>query len=129
MGIDIPNATTTRDLGNPRWWAKTLKQSKTEVTDGTITDASFSDRGGNSVIGRAGGTAGKPADIGLAPNQFLGNRAGTLVGTTIADSDLPSTITRDAELAAAISAHDADSTAHAVLSSTAQFVLAGELFT
>jgi hypothetical protein len=105
MGLKLPAATTPKDLQSPSFMGKVLDQAKTTVTNETITDDSFAPRTGNTVIGRATNSAGKPADIGLAPNQFLANRSGTIVGTTIADTDIPATIARDTEITAAIATH------------------------
>lgn len=67
-----------------------------------------------SVIGRAANTSGDPADIALADNQFLVRRAGVVQGAIIADADIPASIARDAEVAAAITAHEGAADPHPV---------------
>jgi len=74
------------------------------VTDRAITDSKLRDSQPTSVIGRAGATLGAPADIVAATDQFLVRRGSALGFGFIADTDLPSTITRDSELVTAITA-------------------------
>jgi hypothetical protein len=67
----------------------------------------------NSVFGRAASTPGVKADIVAGSDgTFLKRTAGTLSFTTILDSDIPSSIARDAEVAEAITAHEGASNPH-----------------
>lgn len=75
------------------------------VADKAITNAKLRDSAPASVIGRFQSTPGQPADIAAsADNTFLARRSGGLSYTTLADTDIPDTIARDAEVTAAIAA-------------------------
>lgn len=74
------------------------------VQDKAITDAKLRDSAPASVIGRVASTPGMPADIvAVVDNTFLARRSGTLAFGTLADSDIPSTLARDTDVATAIS--------------------------
>lgn len=87
-----------------------------------ITNAKLRDSNALTVIGRSTNTNGAPADIALDANgKFLVRRSNQLVGDTIADADIPSTIARDTEVTAAANAAQAaaEATAAAALSAHA----------
>lgn len=79
------------------------------VADGSITNDKFRDSLPNSIIGRAAGSDGAPADIqATVGGQLLIFRSGALGFDVLEDSDIPSTITRDTEVTAAITALQAE---------------------
>ncbi len=86
---------------------RVLRETDVSPDDGTVTNDSFADRVGVSVIGRSASTSGKPSDIPWANGQFLVNRSGTLGGGTILDTDIPASIARDTEVSAAQAAAEA----------------------
>lgn len=67
-----------------------------------------------SVIGRAANTSGDPADIAVVEGQFVVRRGNVLQSGLILDTDIPSTLARDTEVAAAITAHEAAADPHPV---------------
>jgi len=82
--------------------------STDELDDEAVTDAKLRQSQGTSVIGRSSNTAGAPSDIqATLDGQFFRRSGGTLGFFSLADSDIPSTITRDSELTSAIAAHEA----------------------
>jgi hypothetical protein len=83
------------------------------LADKSVTNEKLRDSSAQSVIGRSVGTDGPPADIALnADGKFLVRRAGQVTADFVVDADIPSTITRDTELTAAIAAHVAASDPH-----------------
>ena len=83
-------------------WARYFTSLVITPDPGTITDDTFANRTPNSVIGRAAGTAGPPADIAAsADRQLLVRRASTLQFAGLEPADLPSGTATDAEVAAA----------------------------
>ncbi len=104
-------------------WSRFFQSQVVTPDPGTITNETFGERTGNSVVGRAGSTVGTPADITLEPGEFLVNRSGTVTGATLTDADIPAGIARDTEVAAgdtavgnaaaaALSAHEAAADPH-----------------
>jgi hypothetical protein len=100
---------------NVREWAKYLTEvpvvpdeestGEDQLQDDSVTNAKLRNSAGNSVIGRTSGTAGDPADIVASNNgEYLRRSGGVLGFGGIADTDLPSTIARDTEVTAAVSA-------------------------
>lgn len=84
-------------------WSRYLEGADVTPTDASITDDTFGNRVGTSVIGRAAADAGKPADIqASADGLLLVRRAGALRFDGLADTDIPSGIARDTDVAAAI---------------------------
>lgn len=83
-------------------WAKFFESLVVTPSAGTITDDTFASRAALSVIGRPQGTDGPPSDIEAdADGHFLVRRSVALTFDGITDADIPSGITRDAEMAAA----------------------------
>lgn len=78
-----------------------------QLKNGAVSNTKLRDSAANSVIGRASDSTGPPADILLTEGQFLVRRGAVLSGGTIEDTDLPSSIARDTEITAAITAHEA----------------------
>src|SRR6266581_5579427 len=73
------------------------------VADKAITNAKLRDSAPASVVGRLQNTPGQPADVvASADDTFLARRSGVLTFTGLADTDIPGTIARDAEVTAAI---------------------------
>lgn len=92
-------------------WARFFRDVTNQ--DGTVTDSQLRDSVGLSVIGRSVSTTGSPADITASANdQFLRRRSDVVGFGSILDSDIPSTIARDTEVTAAITAHEALSDPH-----------------
>lgn len=88
-----------------REWANFFKAAVVAPSPDSVTDATFGNRAANSVIGRAGNTTGKPADIvAAADGRFLVRRSSALSFDSLTDTDIPSGIARDTEVAAAIAA-------------------------
>lgn len=84
-------------------WAKFFRQVNNE--NGSVTDAQLRDSAAVSVIGRSANSAGVPADIAAASNDhFLVRRANVLGFGGLVDADIPSTLARDTEVTAAITA-------------------------
>jgi hypothetical protein len=95
------------------------------TADKAITDAKLRDSNALSVIGRSTNTNGTPADIALdAAGKFLVRRANQIVGDTIQDADIPSSIARDTEVAAAITAHEAAGDPHPGYTTAAELAAA-----
>jgi hypothetical protein len=87
--------------------------STAEIEDEAVTDAKLRLSQATSVIGRSINSAGVPSDIqATLDGQFLHRSAGILGFASLADSDIPSTITRDSELTSAIAAHEAAADPH-----------------
>lgn len=108
----IPPAAVPTDIRDWTRWAQEAIEElvSDDLADGSITDAKLRSSAANSVIGRAGSTTGTPTDIAIATaGHFLVNRAGTLQGDAILDSDIPASISRDSEVTAAIGALNLDS--------------------
>lgn len=82
-------------------WARFLVSAEVEPSEGTITNETFANRTANSIVGRPQSTAGSPSDIAIPTNKFLTNRSGTVQADTLIDSDIPSGVARDTEVAAA----------------------------
>lgn len=102
-------------------WGRFFKEVEISTDPGTVTDESFANRSGLSVIGRSASTTGKPADINASANgQFLGRRSDVVGFFGINDGDLPSSIARDSEVtsgdAAVTSAFQAADAAHVAAS-------------
>lgn len=89
-----------------------LKELTTTPENGTVTPDSFADFPETSVLARLDDSPGAPAYLTLEEDQFLVNRAGVLTGDGLVDADIPSTIARDSEVVAAISAHEAAADPH-----------------
>lgn len=82
-----------------------LAVTSPKLGDGAVTNDKLRDSAALSVIGRAGGTAGEPADIAAGSDGlYLRRSGGALAFGTIADGDIPATIARDTEVSAAITA-------------------------
>lgn len=83
-------------------WSKWASSLVVKPDPNTITNETFANRAPNSIIGRSAGTAGVPGDIvAAADGQFLLRRLGAVTFDGIQDSDIPSGIARDSEVAAA----------------------------
>ncbi len=117
------------------WWDRYFRgvevtpdnQSVTteKIVDDAVTNEKLRNSAAYSVMGRAGNSAGNPADISAsADRQVLVRRASGLAFEAIQDADLPSTIARDTEVAAAIAAHQADSDPHPVYTTAAELAAA-----
>lgn len=95
-------------------WARYLKSLLVSPDNGTITDDTFANRAANSVIGRASGTAGPPADIAAGGDgRVLIRRSGTLQFDGLTTGDLPSSLATDSEVSSAASAAQAGAEATA----------------
>jgi hypothetical protein len=74
-----------------------------QLENDSVTNTKLRNSAGTSVIGRASGTTGDPADIVASSNgEYLRRSGGVLGFGGIADADLPATIARDAEVTAAL---------------------------
>lgn len=92
------------------------------VIDKAVTDAKLRDSNALTVLGRPTNSNGSPSDIALTANgQFLMRRSNQLVGDTLLDADIPSTIARDSEVTTAANAAQAaaEATAAAALAAHA----------
>lgn len=78
-----------------------------ELKNGAVLNEKLRDSAGNSVIGRSGAVGGDPADIALPEGTFLGTRGSITGAYSLLDADIPGSIARDSEVAAAVSAHEA----------------------
>lgn len=75
------------------------------IADTAVTNAKLRHSNALTVIGRPIATDGAPSDITLdTDGKFLVRRSSQIVGDTIQDADLPGSIARDTEVAAAASA-------------------------
>ncbi len=107
-----------------REWQTFFNESRVTPDDGTITDETFGNRSARSVIGRPEATDGKPSDIVAgADGHVLTRRSGVVQFDGLTDSDIPSGIARDTEVAAgdaavtaganaALASHVADADPH-----------------
>jgi hypothetical protein len=87
--------------------------STDELADDAVTDPKLRESQACSVIGRSANSAGQPTDIqATVDGQYLRRSGGTLAFGAISDSDIPSTIARDTEVSAAITAHEGASDPH-----------------
>lgn len=105
-----------RDIpGDVREWNRFFRQVRVApsegtvvtdtIVDGSVTDAKLRDSAPTSVIGRAAGTTGSPADIAAGgDDEFLVSRGGALIFGTLVETDIPPEIARDTEIAAAVAA-------------------------
>jgi hypothetical protein len=76
-----------------------------QIADNAVTNTKLRDSAATSVIGRASGSTGDPADIVAANNgEYLRRTGGALLFGSILEADIPATITRDTEVTAAIAA-------------------------
>ncbi len=92
-----------------------------KIVDGAVTNDKLRNSAAYSVIGRAESSAGSPADISAsADRQVLVRRASGLTFEAIQDADIPSSIARDTEVSAAITAHEAASDPHPVYTTSAE---------
>lgn len=91
-----------------------------QIKAGAVTDGKLRDSAGSSVIGRASSTSGTPTDIVLTDGQFLVSRSGVVGGGQIQDTDLPTSIARDTEITAAITAHEAALDPHPVYTTASE---------
>lgn len=86
-----------------------------------VGDAQLRQGSAASVIGRAAGSTGNVADIAFTVDgQFLKRASGGLVAATIDDADIPSGIARDAEVTAAIAAHESAIDPHPTYTTAAE---------
>lgn len=84
-----------------------------ELQNDSVTNAKLRNSGALSVIGRSASTAGDPADISATVDQTFLVRRGTVLGFgPLLDADIPATIARDAEVTAAVVAHEAAADPH-----------------
>lgn len=90
------------------------------IADNAVNDLRLRDSNGCSFIGRSTNTTGDPADIVIAEGQFAGRRSNVLGSYALIDSDIPGTIARDSEVAAAISAHEAALDPHTIYLTAAE---------
>jgi hypothetical protein len=92
-----------------------------QIQDDSVTNPKLRNSAGTSVIGRASGTTGDPADIVASSNgEYLRRSGGVLGFGGIADADLPATIARDTEVTTAITNHKAESDPHPGYSTAAE---------
>lgn len=82
------------------------------IADNAVNDQRLRDSNGCSFIGRSVNSTGDPADIIIAEGQFAGRRSNVLGSYALIDSDIPASIARDAEVTAAITAHEGASDPH-----------------
>lgn len=96
-----------------------------KLGDGAVTNDKLRDSAALSVIGRAGGTAGEPADIAAGSDGvYLRRSSGALGFGVIAESDIPAAIARDSEVTAAITAHEGASDPHPGYTTAAELTTA-----
>ena len=96
-----------------------------QLQNDSVTNDKLRNSSGTSVIGRASGSAGDPADIVASNNgEYLRRSGGVLGFGGIADADLPATIARDTEVTAAITAHEALSDPHPTYTTAAELAAA-----
>jgi len=80
-------------------WARYFSSVVVKPDANTVTDETFANRLGNSIIGRPQADAGPPADIiASADHQVLKRRASGLAFELLDLSDLPATLATDAEV-------------------------------
>jgi hypothetical protein len=96
-----------------------------ELEDLAVTDVKLRQSQARSVIGRAVGSAGAPADIQASTDgHYLRQAGGVLSFGTIADGDIPATVARDSEVSTAISTaisnHEAAPDPHAQYTTAAE---------
>jgi hypothetical protein len=83
----------------------TAGSNATTIANNAVTDAKFRTSAATSIVGRSAGTTGNVADIAAGSDgHYLRRASGALSFGAIADADIPSTIARDTEVTAAISA-------------------------
>jgi hypothetical protein len=115
VGQDVlkPKSVTESKLGDEA-------VSTRATADKAITNAKLRDSNALTLIGRPLATNGTPSDIALDANgKFLVRRSNQLVGDTIQDGDIPSTIARDSEVTVAANAAQAAAEATAAAALTA----------
>jgi hypothetical protein len=92
-----------------------------ELQDDAVTDPKLRNSQACSVIGRSVNSAGSPSDVQASVNGHYLRRTGDVLSFgAIADGDIPSTIARDTEVAAAITAHEAAGDPHPGYVTTAE---------
>jgi hypothetical protein len=111
IGGDIqlpPESVGTAELGP-------LAVTGPKLGPDSVTNDKLRDSAATSVMGRASGTGGNPADItAVVDDTFLVRRSGALGFGGILDADLPASIARDSEVTAAVAAHEAAGDPHPV---------------
>jgi hypothetical protein len=101
-----------------RDWAEWCRNTTVEPGEETVTEPMLVDNAASnrvlrdsvaySVIGNPTASSANPADIAAgSDNVMLFRRSGALQFTTLVDADIPATIARDGEVAAAVAAHEA----------------------
>jgi hypothetical protein len=86
-----------------------------QIVDGAVTNDKLRNSAAVSVIGNPGASPATPQDIAAsADGYYLRRSAGGLAFGAITDADIPSTIARDTEVTAAITAHEGLSDPHPV---------------
>lgn len=101
MGLRAPQPPPT----DQRSWDQWTRTVPVVPDDASVTNVKLRNSVPASVIGRLQSTPGPPGDIAAAADgTFLARRAGALTFGTLADTDIPATIARDAEVTAAIAA-------------------------
>ncbi len=84
-----------------------------QIENDSVTNPKLRNSEALSVIGRASNSTGDPADIkALSDNTFCVRRGTALGFGPIVDADIPSTIARDSEVSAAVTAHEAAANPH-----------------
>jgi hypothetical protein len=78
-----------------------------KLADDAVTNAKLADAQPLSVIGNPANTAGNPTYVTAASNGTYFRRKGNILEfAAIDDADIPASIARDAEVTAAVSAHE-----------------------
>ncbi len=120
MGLRAPQKVPTTTADWDRWarevdvepddgtvtTEKIVTEAVTEpkLASGAVSNRVLRDSAANSAMGRSASTPGDAGDMPISEGQFLGTRGGATGGYLLTDGDIPASIARDTEVAAAIAA-------------------------
>lgn len=108
---DVPVVPDPQSVGVTELKDASITTSK--LADAAVSNQKLADMPGTSLKGRTSATSGPPADFTAnVDGQILMRRGSTLGFDTLVDADIPATLARDTEVAAAITAHEAASDPH-----------------
>lgn len=109
----MPIKAFNRIPSNLREWSNWLNATSVTPDVDSVTHEMLEPSAALSVLGQPTATAGSVSDIAASGNgQYLGRRSDVVGFFALQDTDIPSTIARDTEVATAVSDHVAAADPH-----------------